>query len=174
MDEGTGGARDPEGSRAGRGGPSSRGRAPGAGRPARATKAAAPRAATDEPVGPLERAITLIGGPASCAAARQFVRAVLGEGIWGGDQEAAVLLTSEIVSNAAQHAGGACHLMVRVDAVVLRIEATDRSRIRPHLSIPEPLDETGRGLLLVDVLSHDWGTTERLDGGKAVWFELHS
>jgi hypothetical protein len=57
---------------------------------------------------------------------------------------------------------------------VLRIEATDRSRIPPHLSIPEPLDETGRGLLLVDVLSHDWGTTERLDGGKVVWFELHS
>ena len=169
MDEGTGGARNSERSRGrasgGAGGPK---------RPVRAAKAAAPSATTDVTVAPREHAITLIGGPASCAAARQFVRAVLAEGIWGGDQEAAVLLTSEIVSNAAQHAGGACHLMVRVDDVVLRIEATDRSRIRPHLSIPESLDETGRGLLLVDVLSHDWGTTERLDGGKVVWFELHS
>lgn len=174
MDDGTRRARNSEHPRSGRAKAPSEAGAPGAKLPGLADKAAASSATTDETVGVREHAITLIGGPASCAAARQFVRAVLAEGIWDGDQEAAVLLTSEIVSNAAQHAGGACNLIVRVEEGLLRIEATDRSRIPPHLSIPEPLDEAGRGLLLVDVLSHDWGTTERLDGGKAVWFELRS
>jgi hypothetical protein len=30
-------------------------------------------------------------------------------------------------------------------------------------------DEGGRGLLLVETLSKDWGTYRKLEGGKVVW-----
>lgn len=132
--------------------------------------------AGDVPGGPAgggcEHCLTLIGGSASSAAARQFVRQVLGGDTWPGDVEAAVLLASELVSNAAQHAGGGTELTVRVNGPMLRVEASDRSSRRPRLRVPDPLDDAGRGLLLVDVLSSDWGVRDRIDGGKTVWFEL--
>lgn len=126
-----------------------------------------------EPGEPSERCLTLIGGSASSAAARQFVRCVLGDICWPGDVEAAVLLASELVSNAAQHAGGGTELTVRVEGPMLRVEAGDRSSRKPRLRRPGPLDDAGRGLLLVDVLSSDWGVHDRADGGKTVWFELY-
>lgn len=36
---------------------------------------------------------------------------------------------------------------------------------------PQLLDERGRGLLVVDAIASDWGTT-RQGSGKCVWFRL--
>ena len=122
----------------------------------------------------VHRSLTLIGGSASCASAREFVRAVLGECPWPGDVEAAVLLASELVANANRHAGGGCRLSLWIDGRSLHVEAADRSGRRAELRVPDELDEAGRGLLLVDVLSSDWGVAERNGGGKVVWFELRA
>ncbi|MCU1490841.1 MAG: hypothetical protein JWM85_2246 [Acidimicrobiaceae bacterium] len=116
--------------------------------------------------------VALIGGGASCAAARDFVRSSLAETGWHGDVEAAVLLTSELVANASRHAGGRCQLCLSIDGPRLRIEATDRNTRAPVLRRPSVEDESGRGLLLVDVLSKEWGVQQRDGDGKTVWFEL--
>ena len=45
----------------------------------------------------------------------------------------------------------------------------------PHLPVLAPLDPEGvrgRGLLLVDTLSREWGVTVIHDDGKTVWFRL--
>lgn len=118
--------------------------------------------------------LTLIGGSASCSSARDFVRSQLAAVPWPGDVEAAVLLASELVANAARHAGGACRLTLHVNGRMLRVEAADRSRRPAELRVPDELDDAGRGLLLVDVLSSDWGVESRAGLGKVVWFELRA
>lgn len=88
--------------------------------------------------------------------------------------ETAVLLVSELVTNAVQHAsaGGS--------AIVLRLEtAGDWLRIEVHDACPgEPaprpragLEESGFGLVLVEAMADKWGV-RRTVSGKAVWAEL--
>ncbi|MFD4830405.1 ATP-binding protein [Streptomyces uncialis] len=91
--------------------------------------------------------------------------------------ETAVLLVSELVTNAVRH-GRVPYwrdLVVRAEIVddTLRVEVTDGSVSMPVTRRPGPGDESGRGLLLVETLAHDWGAFPRPYGiGKTVWFEL--
>ncbi|GAA3084130.1 hypothetical protein GCM10020254_30660 [Streptomyces goshikiensis] len=56
---------------------------------------------------------------------------------------------------------------------LLRLEVSDAGSGRPELRHPGADDERGRGLRLVDELSHRWGVSERAGGiGKTVWSEL--
>jgi hypothetical protein len=87
--------------------------------------------------------------------------------------DTAVLLTSELVTNALTHGESPVTVAVSWSGEQLRIEVHDRSRYLPtpwpvHMA---PDDETGRGLLLVDTLATDWGFY-RTPGGKAVYFTL--
>ena len=97
---------------------------------------------------------------------------------WGLDADgdvahAAVLLTSELVTNALTHGESPVTVAVSLSGGTLRVEVHDRSRFLPA---PWPVidsadAETGRGLLLVDTLATDWGFY-RTPGGKAVYFTL--
>lgn len=106
------------------------------------------------------------------AAARAFVRtrlASLGLPL----VEDVELLTSEVVSNAVEHAVTE-HIVLRVRAEGsrVRVEAHDDDPTPPHL---EPLDPTrpgGLGMRLVAALADDWGVEEIAEDGKVVWFEL--
>jgi anti-sigma regulatory factor (Ser/Thr protein kinase) len=87
--------------------------------------------------------------------------------------ESAVLLTSELVTNALTHGESPVTVAVSWSVEQLRVEVHDRSR---YLPAPWPIriavdDEAGRGLLLVDTLATDWGFY-RTPGGKAVYFTL--
>lgn len=90
--------------------------------------------------------------------------------------ETAVLLFSELVTNAVRHSrvrdrhiGARCVLR----AGVLRVEVSDAGDGRPVRRTARDDDESGRGLALVAALAVDWGTCPRLYGiGKTVWFEL--
>jgi anti-sigma regulatory factor (Ser/Thr protein kinase) len=87
--------------------------------------------------------------------------------------ETAILLTSELVTNALKHGESPVTVAVSWSVEQLRIEVHDRSR---YLPAPWPAriavdDEAGRGLLLVDTLATDWGFY-RTPGGKAVYFTL--
>jgi two-component sensor histidine kinase len=86
--------------------------------------------------------------------------------------EVALLLTSELVTNALKHGEGEIELVVRIDRQ-LRVEVYDEAAKLPQRLEYAPLAELGRGLMLVERLSADWGA-ERLDswGEKRVWFEL--
>ncbi|MFF3766853.1 SpoIIE family protein phosphatase [Streptomyces sp. NPDC001922] len=122
-------------------------------------------AATFEPVG------------RSVAVARAFVRDTV-QG-WGLSDivDDAVVLTSELVTNAVVHAGTAADVLcLRTDQGV-RIEVADRyperelplQNSRSHIAHPDR--EGGRGLLLCGALATCWGV-EYTPTHKQVWFQL--
>ena len=86
--------------------------------------------------------------------------------------ETAVLLATELVTNAVEHGRGAAYLDATVEAGAIRLEVTDSSIVepRPNTEVSD-LDERGRGLILIDALASRWGVRPRPDG-KTVWCEL--
>jgi anti-sigma regulatory factor (Ser/Thr protein kinase) len=84
----------------------------------------------------------------------------------------AVLLTSELVTNAIQHeAGDTVLLLISCCCDELRVCVHDTACAAPVL-VEAPTDaETGRGLMLTTKLSTDWGYY-RTSAGKAVYFML--
>jgi anti-sigma regulatory factor (Ser/Thr protein kinase) len=106
--------------------------------------------------------------------ARLATRAVLGSWQLPLLSDAAVLLVSELVTNAvlhARHEDGTLLLRLELSGDLLRIEVHDTDPRCPELGDPGELDESGFGLVLVATLAAKWGTTGTSDG-KVVWAEL--
>ncbi|WP_327288969.1 ATP-binding protein [Streptomyces sp. NBC_01198] len=90
----------------------------------------------------------------------------------------AVLLVSELTTNAVLHTGGGhvlCGLMLTGDEPRLRIEVHDEGGT--PLRRPErhagPGEESGRGLFLVQRLADRWGSARSTrTEGNLVWAEL--
>jgi anti-sigma regulatory factor (Ser/Thr protein kinase) len=116
--------------------------------------------------------VPLTAGPAAAAEARGRVRAAICTWDVPVDPGVAVLLTSELVTNAIRHeAGETVTLVITCSRGQLRVDVHDTS-----CSLPEPVDapadaESGRGLMLVASLSAEWGFY-RTRTGKAVYFTL--
>ena len=115
--------------------------------------------------------VSLVPTPTAPAQARRHVRAAIESWEVAADPYVAALLTSELVTNAIMHTAGTVRLFVACSCEHLRVHVHDTSR-----DWPEPLDppveaEEGRGLVLVDSLSADWGWY-RTSEGKAVYFTL--
>jgi len=109
--------------------------------------------------------------PASVGDARRFVGWTL-DGFGAGDvAEFALLLTSELVTNAVVHAGGEIRVCVIGDDRRIRVAVEDTSDTPPRRREAGEGAVSGRGLCLVAELAEHWGVDIR-DGGKAVWFEL--
>jgi PAS domain S-box-containing protein len=111
--------------------------------------------------------------PSSVAAARGHVRDLLKGSERQDLAEPAVLLVSEIVTNALLHAGTEIDLKASVEAAGIRVEVGDGS-----LHVPSPrryaaTAGTGRGLMMLESMVDDWGVSLRPDG-KTVWFLLSS
>lgn len=115
--------------------------------------------------------VELPGTPQSVAVARHSVAELLSS--HGLDQaiDTAVLLTSELVTNAVVHAQSTVRLHAAIQADVLRVEAHDRSRRQPVRRAATADGVDHRGLAIVAALADQWGYAEQ-DGGKYVWFEL--
>jgi serine/threonine-protein kinase RsbW len=106
--------------------------------------------------------------------ARQATRAAVAVWRLGDLTDPAVLLVSELVTNAFQHAApGASGTVLRLEysGSWLRIEVHDASPHGPEPRTPDWLDESGFGLMLVDALAAKWGVQQTTQG-KAVWAEL--
>jgi serine phosphatase RsbU (regulator of sigma subunit)/anti-sigma regulatory factor (Ser/Thr protein kinase) len=111
--------------------------------------------------------------------ARHFVRQQVGS--WGLDEatvETAELLVSELATNAVKHAAGPGPIEIRLsydDRLTCEVadQATAEPTAAPTLPDPDDLDENGRGLFLVGMLSSEWGS-RRTSTGKVVWFALNS
>jgi len=118
------------------------------------------------------RRIALDAEPAAAAEARTEVRAAIFAWDLPVDASVAVLLTSELVTNAIRHeAGPVIILDLGCAHGQLRVDVHDTSRFLPTL-VDAPADaEAGRGLMLVASLSDDWGCY-RTGAGKAVYFTL--
>jgi anti-sigma regulatory factor (Ser/Thr protein kinase) len=87
--------------------------------------------------------------------------------------EEAQLLVSELVTNAVRHGAPPIELQVSCaggNRLQVRVRDSERSTPRPRSADPDA--EGGRGLMLVDLVSDEWGH-EHDAAGKAVWFTLH-
>jgi hypothetical protein len=108
--------------------------------------------------------------PESVFRARLLTSAALH--VWGLEElaDAGVLIASELVTNVLDHTR--CRRLRvsarRVKPGTVRIAVSDRSLRVPELRAPGSGSPGGRGLLLVDALSHGWGC-ERRGWGKVVW-----
>lgn len=109
--------------------------------------------------------------PRSAAAARRFVASTL-DGHALQMVEDAVLLASEVVTNALRHASEAVRVVVDVDDRVVRVEVHDDSPLLPVVGPVRSTATGGRGMPMVDTMTRRWGVTPAADGGKAMWFEL--
>ena len=93
---------------------------------------------------------------------------------WGVAEacDTAALLTTELVGNSVRHARTR-NLVLRLAMTPrrLRITMADGDPVLPALRERGPLDEGGRGLLLVQQLAERWGADPE-PGGKAVWAEM--
>jgi serine phosphatase RsbU (regulator of sigma subunit)/anti-sigma regulatory factor (Ser/Thr protein kinase) len=121
--------------------------------------------------------------PAAVASARKFVRETL-QG-WLDTRPApadtelvddAVLLTSELVTNAVVHAGTqvqvTCKLAASAVEVVVRDSHPARMVPGPARDDSSPAERTnGRGLLLPSALASAWGVSYGAEA-KAVWFRM--
>jgi len=132
---------------------------------------------TTAPPRPAERHrfhIPLAMGPAAAGEARRRVRAAIRSWPVPVEEDVALLLTSELVTNAVRHEPGqAVMLVINCSSDRLRVDVHDTSRSWPAVADVPADAETGRGLLLVETLSDEWGFY-RTPAGKAVYFTLVS
>ncbi|WP_445256348.1 SpoIIE family protein phosphatase [Nocardioides aurantiacus] len=112
------------------------------------------------------------GSPAEVSDARAFTHRHLHSWGVGPDlADTAVLLVSEMVTNALVHAGGPARLELSVASDRLRIAVTDVEPHEPALGAPDQDSTHGRGVLLVEALATAWGVAPS-GSGKTVWAEL--
>lgn len=108
------------------------------------------------------------------ARARRFVRETLIG--WGADDamDDAVLLTSELATNAVIHARTPFEVICRSAGGTVQVEVVDGdgSHVLPAPIRGDDLDRTsGRGLLMPVMLAPEWGVSYAA-ASKTVWFRL--
>lgn len=130
---------------------------------------------------------TFVAVPQAARDARAFTTRILDRWKLSHLTETAMLLVSELITNAVTHAGGVIEppedlfeLRGKVAQVMLcislheslRIEVWDQSSAPPVPHMAASDATSGRGLELVASLSKEWGCTLLITGGKIVWFAL--
>ncbi|MEU5125408.1 ATP-binding protein [Streptomyces mobaraensis] len=109
--------------------------------------------------------------PCSVRRAREALRTTLRRWRMGAVEDAAVLVLSELMTNAVVHArvspGRQVATRFTSEGRRLHLQVEDADRRWSDLS-PRG-GEGGRGLLLVEALSQQWGVSERNGVGKSVW-----
>jgi serine/threonine-protein kinase RsbW len=120
--------------------------------------------------------LAIPGRPEHVREARTFAARVLA-GL-GPVAETAMLLTSELVTNAVRHsrsrsAGGMVSLVILQDPAGVRIEVTDDgSDTGTPVVKADTFASDGHGLMLVQSLSEQWGYLRSGAAGTTVWFRL--
>ncbi|WSQ07449.1 SpoIIE family protein phosphatase [Streptomyces sp. NBC_01231] len=114
------------------------------------------------------------GDPEALAEARHMVRAAVAA--WGArDRSDEIeLVADELITNALMHTEGSAIVTLRAYTGSdrrLRVEVEDSSSALPRRREAGESGVSGRGLLLVDLLTDVWGVEAR-GGGKCVWCEF--
>lgn len=109
----------------------------------------------------------------SVSEARRLVRRTLVD-VDDEIADAAELVTSELVTNALVHAGTHIDVSVELCTDKVRVEVADGSPHLPESRRYGATAGTGRGLVMVEELTDEWGTFRQGRGGpgKVVWFEI--
>jgi anti-sigma regulatory factor (Ser/Thr protein kinase) len=110
--------------------------------------------------------------PASPGLARAFVVGALEREGKTQHREVAMLLVSELVTNAYLHACSPVDVQVQCCGEAVSVAVSDTSPDPAEVVDAMPrYGSNGRGLQLVDALADEWGN--EIDGnGKTVWFSL--
>ncbi|MFI0806119.1 SpoIIE family protein phosphatase [Streptomyces echinatus] len=124
-------------------------------------------------VRPLRESWTVWRVPEAARHARRFTRRTLRAWELPRDTiEAALLVVSELVTNALVHTGGPVRLDMSLVNQRLRLAVADSSPRSPVKPTSIGWEATGgRGILLVEAVSEAWGTVP-VSGGKQVWADL--
>lgn len=133
------------------------------------------RACVSAPVMGQRRRLALRSVRGAVGKGRDFTRRTLRDWGWDGRESAedALLVVSELVTNAALHAHG-CEELVLTAGETLRIEVLDGATELPRPgAVRRPGVPGGHGLHLVRRLSDRWGCYP-LGTGKVVWAEIES
>lgn len=109
------------------------------------------------------------GEPASVREARRFVHDTLDALAMASDT--AVLLASELATNAVVHADTSYTVTIRPLRGGVHIAVEDGSPVRPARRRYSVTSGTGRGLSLVEDVATEWGV-DATATGKCVWFRL--
>ncbi|QGV79536.1 ATP-binding SpoIIE family protein phosphatase [Streptomyces ficellus] len=113
--------------------------------------------------------------PERIAAARRHLRELLHDWADPEQVDSAVLMLSEMVTNVLVHTDGDALLVAEATGDHgkrrLRVEVADASDELPHRRRPGEMASSGRGLILMEMLAHEWGVDPRGEG-KSIWFEL--
>ncbi|MFI2759163.1 SpoIIE family protein phosphatase [Streptomyces echinatus] len=124
-------------------------------------------------VRPLRESWTVWRVPEAARHARRFTRRTLRAWELPRDTiETALLVVSELVTNALVHTGGPVRLDMSLVNHRLRLAVADSSPRSPVKPTSIGWEATGgRGILLVEAVSEAWGTVP-VSGGKQVWADL--
>ena len=129
------------------------------------------------PVRPVRRVLITIEQDQAegLSEARTELRALLHDWARPDQVDTAVLLASELLGNVLVHTDQSALLIAAVSGEpgsrTLRLEVTDSGDELPHQRTPGELASSGRGLMLLDILSDQWSVRPEPEG-KTVWFEL--
>ncbi len=109
--------------------------------------------------------------PAVANARRVVTENLQSWGIPGDTIDEAVLIASELVTNAFLHGRPPIDLRLRSSGNEITLEVQDRAPYRPRRRRARDDEENGRGLQIVSILADRWGS--RATGtGKSVWCTL--
>ena len=134
---------------------------------------------------PFQSYLELGALPSAVPCARLHARQVLREWKLSAVAETVELLVSELVTNAVQFSAGlpggrddraladgmpTVRFWLAADPRRVLVQVWDRCRSKPRRQEPRPEAESGRGLLLVQALSSEWGSfMPNGRNGKLVW-----
>jgi hypothetical protein len=111
----------------------------------------------------------LSGEPVSAARTRDFIRQHLIAHDLPYMVEDIQLVASELATNAMVHARTPFAVTLsELDGLVL-LDVRDGSTAVPARTAPQVMDLGGRGLMIVELLSHSWGVSTDGSGSKSVW-----
>lgn len=113
--------------------------------------------------------VELAAEAASVSRARMFVRARLREHGLAEIEGDVILVVSELATNALSHARTPFTVTVRREDRALVLTVRDGSPLHPAVVGIEVMAGGGRGILIVDALSHDWGSVDQPGAAKYVW-----
>jgi anti-sigma regulatory factor (Ser/Thr protein kinase) len=116
----------------------------------------------------------LAAEPRSAALARDFVCLHLVAHRLPHLVEDVRLVVSELATNAVSHAQTPFVVTLSSANGSVLLDIQDGSTSAPIRSAPDVMDMSGRGLMIVELLSQEWGTRTDAHGFKSVWASFSS
>lgn len=121
------------------------------------------------PIADWSHETVLAGEPMSAALTRDFVCLHLVAHHLSHLVEDVRLVASELAANAVTHAQTPFRVTLSSSNGLVLLAIQDESTAAPVQSAPSVMDMSGRGLMIVGLLSQEWGTRTDGRGFKSVW-----